>query len=85
MDKKQLSLGSAFAIGLFMVAGFSIDSHGFHSGIYGIIGCVLLLGSYLGLYWDKIKSGDLRIKRLSYLLGGLLLLVVILDVIEMII
>ena len=31
MKNKQLLFGLAFALGLFFVAGYSIDSRGFHS------------------------------------------------------
>ena len=82
MKKKQFSLGLAFALGLFFVAGYSIDNRGFHSGIYGIIGCVLLLGSYCGFSWSKIKNGDKHSRHLAYFLGCLLALIIILDIVE---
>lgn len=82
MKRKQFLLGLAFALGLFFVAGYSIDSHGFHSGIYGIIGCILLLGSYYGFSWSKIKSGDKHSRHLACLLACLLALIIILDIIE---
>lgn len=84
MNKKQIICGITFTLGLFFVAGYSIDSHGFHSGIYGIVGCALLLVSYLGFFWAKIRTGDQHSRRLLYLLAGLLLLIIILDVIEVI-
>ena len=49
MNKKQLLWGLLFAIGLFMAASYTIDNRGFHSGIYGIIGCALILIAYAGM------------------------------------
>lgn len=80
MKRIQFVWGLAFAIGLFFVAGYSIDNHGFHSGIYGLVGSALLLGSYVGLSWSKIKAGDRHTRRLVWLLGGLLLLMLLLDI-----
>lgn len=82
MKNKQLLFGLAFALGLFFVAGFSIDSHGFHSGLFGLIGCGLLVAAYLGLFWPQIKNGDRHARRLTWLLAGLLILIVGLDIAE---
>lgn len=82
MKKKQFLLGLAFALGLFFVAGYSIDSHGFHSSIFGIIGCLLLVTSYVGSFWPKIKAGDQHVRHLTWLLTGLVILIIILDVAE---
>lgn len=82
MKNKQLLFGLAFALGLFFVAGYSIDSRGFHSGIFGLIGCILLVSAYLGLFWPQIKSGDRHARHLSAGLAVLVALVVILDIVE---
>ena len=61
MNKKQLLWGLLFAVGLFMAASYTIDNRGFHSGIYGIIGCALILIAYAGMNWEKTA-----IKRSTY-------------------
>lgn len=82
MKNKQFLFGLAFAVGLFLVAGYSIDNRGFHSGISGLIGCGLLLVAYLGFFGSKIKSGDQHARRLAWLLASLLALVLVLDIVE---
>lgn len=82
MKKKQFLLGLAFAFGLFFVAGYSIDNRGFHSSIFGIIGCLLLVTSYIGFFWPKIKAGDKHARHLTWLLTGLVLLIIALDIAE---
>lgn len=56
MNKKQLLWGLLFAIGLFMAASYTIDNRGFHSGIYGIIGCALILIAYAGMNWENCNQ-----------------------------
>lgn len=82
MKKRQFLLGLAFALGLFFVAGYSIDNHGFHSSIFGIIGCILLVTSYVGFFWPKIKAGDQHTRHLTWVLTGLILLIIVLDIAE---
>lgn len=84
MNKKQLFSGLLFAIGLFMAASFSIDERGFHSGVYGIIGCVLILVSYTGWNWENIHVAGSRARKILYLLSAVLVLIVVLDIVEII-
>lgn len=82
MDKKQFGYGFLFALGLFFVASYSIDNRGFHSGIYGIIGCLLILGSYVGLNLAKIKARDHHTLVVMGWLTGVLILIIVLDILE---
>lgn len=82
MDKKQFGYGFLFALGLFFVASYSIDNRGFHSGIYGIIGCLLILGSYVGLNWTKLKARDHHSLVIMSWLIGILALIIVLDILE---
>lgn len=82
MPKRQILIGGAFALGLFLVAGYTIDNWGFHSGIYGILGSILLVGTYLGAFWPQIKAGDRHLRRLAWWLAALLGLIIILDLAE---
>ena len=78
MSKRQILIGGAFAIGLFLMAGYTIDNRGFHSGIYGILGSILLVIAYLGAFWPQIKAA----RRLACWLAALLGLIIILDIAE---
>lgn len=82
MNKKQVLWALLFAVGLFLAASYSIDNRGFHSGIYGILGCALILGSYAGMNWTKLREKDQRTRRVLYVLGGVLGLIIILDIAE---
>lgn len=82
MSKRQILIGGAFAIGLFLMAGYTIDNRGFHSGIYGILGSILLVIAYLGAFWPQIKAGDHHARRLACWLAALLGLIIILDIAE---
>lgn len=82
MKKKQLISGFLFALGLFLVASYSIDNRGFHSGIYGIIGSVLILGAYVGLNLTKLRAHDHHTRVILGWLGTILLLIIILDIAE---
>lgn len=82
MKKKQALWALLFAIGLFLAASYSIDNRGFHSGIYGVSGCLLVLGSYAGMNWAKLRARDRRTTKVLYTLSGLLGLIIILDLIE---
>ena len=82
MPERQILSGVAFALGLFLVAGYTIDNRGFHSGIYGILGSLLLMAAYLGTFWPQIKAGDRHARRLACLLAVLLALIIILNIAE---
>ncbi|MBB1080369.1 hypothetical protein H5S09_10705 [Limosilactobacillus sp. STM2_1] len=84
MNKKQLLWGGLFAVGLFLAASYSIDNRGFHSGIYGIIGCVLILGSYAGLNWEKLRKKDQHTRQILVILSCVLALIVALDIVELV-
>lgn len=72
-----------FVIGLFLAASFSLDQAGFHSGLLGIIGCVLMIIS-LGMWkWPELKRGDRGSKRLMIIMLVLLVIVVILNLLEL--
>lgn len=82
MDKKQFLFGILFALGLFLVASYSIDNRGFHSGIYGIIGSGLIFASYVGLNLAKLKEHDHHTQRILMWLSILLMVIIILDIAE---
>ncbi len=46
------------AVGIFLISSFSIRHQHFVSDLGGFLGCVLLVGAYLGFNWSKIKSHD---------------------------
>lgn len=82
MNKKQALWALLFAVGLFLTASYSIDNRGFHSGIYGILGCGLILSAYAGMNWQKLRAGDRRTKKVLVTLAGVLILIIILDIAE---
>ncbi len=82
MDKKQLLYGSLFAVGLVFAASYSIDNRGFHSGIFGIVGCVLMLAAYIGFNQEKLKARDHHTRVILGWLSGILTVLVILNIAE---
>ncbi|MBC8744204.1 hypothetical protein H5W18_06215 [Lactobacillus sp. Marseille-P7033] len=84
MNKKQILWGFLFAVGLFMAASYSIDNRGFHSGIYGIIGCILILVAYTGMNWQKLQAHDQHMRKILLLLSSILGIIIILDIAEII-
>ena len=84
MNKKQLLWGLLFAIGLFMAASYTIDNRGLHSGIYGIIGCALILIAYAGMNWEKLQSKDQHTRKILLLLSSILGIIIVLDIAEII-
>ena len=82
MDKKQLLFGLLFGLGLFFTASYSIDNRGFHSGIYGVIGCLLMLSAYCGFNWAKLKAHDHHTRVILGWLAAMLAVIVILDIAE---
>ncbi|HJE26303.1 hypothetical protein [Limosilactobacillus pontis] len=82
MNKKQLLFGLLFGLGLFFTASYSIDNRGFHSGIYGVIGCLLMLSAYCGFNWDKLKAHDHHTWLILGWVTGITILIVILDIAE---
>ncbi len=72
MNKKQLLWGLLF------------DNRGFHSGIYGIIGCALILIAYAGMNWEKLQSKDQHTRKILVLLSSILGIIIVLDIAEMI-
>lgn len=82
MNKKQLLFGLLFGLGLFFTASYSIDNRGFHSGIYGVIGCLLMLSAYCGFNWDKLKAHDHHTRLILGWITGIAILIVILDIAE---
>ena len=82
MRKRNIVLGLLFASGLFLMGGYSLDRFGFHSDLIGILGTFLLIVSYIGFNWSKLKSGDHKTKVVTTGVIILLLLIVILNVIE---
>ena len=82
MNKKQLLFGLLFGLGLFFTASYSIDNRGFHSGIYGVIGCLLMLSAYCGFNLDKLKAHDDHTRLILGWITGITILIVILDIAE---
>lgn len=68
----------------FMAASYTIDNRGFHSGIYGIIGCALILIAYAGMNWEKLQSKDQHTRKILVLLSSILGIIIVLDIAEMI-
>lgn len=48
------------AIGIFLISSFSIRHQHFVSDLGGFLGCLLLVGAYLGFNWPKIKQHDVK-------------------------
>lgn len=84
MKMKETLFGLAFALGLVFTASYSIDNRGFHSGLYGIVGCVLILAAYVGFNWQKIKAGNSHTRHLLWGLGSLLAFIIVLDILEVV-
>lgn len=82
MNKKQMLWAGLFAVGLFLTASYSIDNRGFHSGIYGIVGCLMIITAYAGMNWQKLKAKDSSTRKILYILSCVLGLIVILDIAE---
>lgn len=55
---------------------------GFHSGIYGIIGCLLMVAAYCGFNWDKLKVHDHHARVILGWLVGITTFIIILDIAE---
>lgn len=81
MERKTLYSGIAIVLGMICLASFSIRHNRFYSGICGIVGCLLIVGGFIALHWDKMKEGDQRIKRTVRLLIALCIVLVVLNVI----
>lgn len=84
LKNKNYLFGLAFALGLFLMAGFTVDQRSFNSSLLGIIGSFLIVGAYLGFNWDKIKNGDHRTRVIAIWISSLLLLVIILNIVELV-
>lgn len=82
MEKRNIIFGLLFAVGLFLMGGFSLDQLGFHSDLIGLLGTFLLIGAYVGFNWSKLKSGDHRTRVVTIWVAVLLLIMIILDIIE---
>ncbi|MEY8441704.1 hypothetical protein AALA17_03465 [Lactobacillaceae bacterium 24-114] len=83
LKNKNYFFGLAFALGLFLMAGFTVDKISFNSSLLGIIGSFLIVGSYLGFNWEKIKNGDHHTRKIAIWISSLLLLVIILNIVEL--
>lgn len=81
MDKRTFFSALTFVIGLVFIASFSIQHESFYSGICGIIGCVGIVGGFIGLHWQKIQSGNVKMKRTVRLLIVLCIVLIILNII----
>lgn len=82
MRNKNIIFGLLFAIGLFLMGGFSLDRLGFHSDIIGICGTLLLIAAYLGFNWTKLKNGDHRTRVVTIWVISLLILIIVLNILE---
>lgn len=82
MKKKQLLYGLLFALGLLFVASYSIDNRGFHSGAFGVIGSLLMLGSYIGFNYQQIKAHDHHTLVILGWVIGIIVILIILDIAE---
>ena len=82
MERKQLLYGLLLALGHVFTASYSIDNRGFHSGIYGIIGCLLMVAAYCGFNWDKLKVHDHHARVILGWLVGITTFIIILDIAE---
>ncbi|WP_251547451.1 hypothetical protein [Limosilactobacillus caecicola] len=81
MDKRTFLSGLAFAIGIVLIASFSIQHNRFYSGICGVLGCIGIVGGFIGLHWSKLQSGDPHFKRIVRLLIVLCVVLIILNII----
>lgn len=82
MNKRNIAFGLLFAVGLFLMGGFSLDRLGFHSDLIGILGTLMLIGAYLGFNWAKLKSGDHQTRVVTTWVISLLIIIIILNIIE---
>lgn len=81
MDRRTFWSALAFVLGLVFIASFSIQHESFYSGICGIIGCVGIVTGFVGLHWQKLQSGNLKMKRTVRLLIVLCIVLIILNII----
>lgn len=82
MNKLKQMWPVILVIGLFLMASFSINEVGFHSGIMGIIGSVLVILALWLKMARQIKNGDQHSWRVLKLVLGLLLFIILLNIIE---
>lgn len=82
MEKRTFYSGMAIVCGMICLASFSIQHNSFNSGICGIIGCVLIVGGFIGIHWPRLKQGDARTKRTVRLLITLCIVLIVLNIIS---
>lgn len=82
MNRKNITFGLLFAVGLFLMSSFTLDRHGFHSDLIGILGTIFLITAYLGFNWAKLKSGDHKTKVVTTWVISLLILMIILNIVQ---
>ena len=82
MPKRQSIASLLMIFGILLMMYFSIQHQNFHSGILGIAGSLCVVAAYLVFNWAQWKAGNRRVRRLTWLLSALCLLLVILRVAE---
>ena len=70
------------ADGIFLISSFSIRHQHFVSDLGGFLGCVLLVGAYLGFNWTKIKSHDRKTIASVRLILVLVIVLIGLEVVQ---
>ena len=81
MDNRTLWSAFGLVFGIILIASFSIRHNSFYSGICGVIGCIAIVGGFIGLHWNKIQNGDPKVKRTVRLLLALCIVLVVLNII----
>ena len=67
------------AIGIFLI---SIRHQHFVSDLGGFLGCLLLVGAYLGFNWSKIKQHDVKTIASMKLILVLVAILIVLEAVQ---
>lgn len=69
-------------MGVILMSCFSIRHNHFVSDLGGLLGCLLLIGAYLGFNWKKIKQGDHRTRVALIIIVIMAGLLIILEIVQ---
>ena len=82
MQKRQLGATVAGLGGILLMASFSVQDNWFHSGWLGICGSGLIVGAYLSLNWPQWQAHNPRVRKVTWWLLGLCLVLAVLRGLE---
>ena len=72
-------------VGIILMMSFTIQQEHFHSGIYGVLGSILLVGAYVSAHYEAWREHDRRVRHVTITLAVLCVLLVALNLVEQVI